>query len=275
MSKERHQMKKLLAVIPVTLFLTACSTMGGKKPDSPQMSPLVVPTPIADKADPPKIPAAGSKSSDLDAARVANNIPVWYFQTPIQEGFLFGTGTGRSRDLSMAKEKALTEAQGKIAESVGGRVTKQTKTFRTEAGSNVIENNNTITKKTAIDVDFTGTEVREVVVNLEPGGNFRVFVLVSLPLGENNQVLKQQMEAEITRRILSNQQSFVDEPPTNVNPSTDHGTPRTSPLENSRTREEPIDPQVFIPPPATATELDRAGQGMFRQVTDKLIPNNR
>jgi hypothetical protein len=195
-------MKKALVVVPVMLVLTACGTMGGKKPDSPQMSPLVVPTPIADKADPPKIPAAGNKPIDLEAARVANNIPVWYFQTPIQEGFLFGTGTGRSRDLSMAKEKALTEAQGKIAESVGGKVTKQTKTFRTEAGSNVIENNSSITKKTAINIDFTGTEVREVTVNLEPGGNYRVFVLVSLPLGENNQVLKQQMDTALTREIL-------------------------------------------------------------------------
>jgi len=204
-------MKKYLALIPTVLLVSACSTMGTNKSTAPQTAPLIVPAPIAGQAESPKVEAAGTRPTDQQAARVANNIPVWYFQTPIQEGYLFGTGTGRSRDLSMAKEKALTEAQGKIAESVGGKVTKQTKTFKTEAGSNVIENNSTVTKKTAINVDFTGTEVREVTVNLEPGGNYRVFVLVSLPLGENNQVLKQQMDATLTRQILSNESSSMRE----------------------------------------------------------------
>jgi len=208
---ERLKMKKALTVIPLTLILSACGTMGSKTSTAPQMAPVVVPPPIAEKADPPKIEVASPKPVDQQTARVANNIPVWYFQTPIQEGYLFGTGTARSRDLSMAKEKALTEAQGKIAESVGGKVTKQTRTFRTEAGSNIIENNSTVTKKSAINVDFTGTEVREVSVNLEPGGHYRVFVLVSLPLGENNQVLKQQMDASLTRQILSNESNAMKE----------------------------------------------------------------
>jgi len=208
---ERLKMKKALTVIPLTLILSACGTMGSKTSTAPQMAPVIVPPPIAEKADPPKIEAASPKPVDQQTARVANNIPVWYFQTPIQEGYLFGTGSARSRDLSMAKEKALTEAQGKIAESVGGKVTKQTRTFRTEAGSNIIENNSTVTKKSAINVDFTGTEVREVSVNLEPGGHYRVFVLVSLPLGENNQVLKQQMDASLTRQILSNESNAMKE----------------------------------------------------------------
>lgn len=205
-------MKKALLLLPIVISLSACGTFGKKDTvQAPQTTPLMIPDPISEKADAPKIKPASDKTVDLQSAAVANKIPVWFFQTPIQEGFLFGTGTGKSKDLGMAKEKALTEAQGKIAESVGGKVTKQTKTFKTEAGSNVIENNSTVTKKTAINVDFTGAEVREVVVNLEQGGFYRVYVLASLPLGENNQVLKQQMDAVLTRQILSNESSSLKE----------------------------------------------------------------
>jgi len=276
-------MKKALVVIPVTLLLSACGTMDAKTSSAPQTAPLIVPEPITAKADPPTVKPAGEKPADQQAARVANNIPVWFFQTPIQEGYLFGTGTGRSRDLSMAKEKALTEAQGKIAESVGGRVTKQTKTFRTEAGSNVIENNSTVTKKTAINVDFTGTEVREVVVNLEPGGNYRVFVLVSLPLGDNNQVLKQQTDAALTRQILSNESSAMreleqEERQERVAPAPnrlmgEQPKPAQSKPEQLRMRVEPIAPQtlITIPEPAAAASPEQTGLGMFEQVSRRLM----
>ena len=271
-------MKKALAVIPVAVLLSACGTMGSKTSTAPQLAPLVMPSPIADKADPPKVDPVGTKPVDQQAARVANNIPVWFFQTPIQEGYLFGTGTGRSRDLSMAKEKALTEAQGKIAESVGGKVTKQTKTFRTEAGSNVIENNSTVTKKTAINVDFTGTEVREVVINLEPGGNYRVFVLASLPLGENNQVLKQQMDAALTRQILSNESSAMrelerEESREQIAPTPNRMMGEQTRPEQFRMRVEPVAPQSIIPSPEPAAQLDQAGQGMFKQAARRLMPD--
>lgn len=200
-------MKKALVVLPLTLAITACSTFN-KTAESPKVT---IPDPISEQKSVKEIDPASNKPVDLQAAKVANSVPVWFLQTPQQEGFLFGTGTGRSRDLGMAKEKALSEAQGKIAEAVDGKVTKQTKIFKTEAGSNVIENSSTVTKKTAINVNFTGTEVREVVVRLEPGGFYRTFVLVALPLGENNQVLKQQMDAVLTREIIKNEADQMKE----------------------------------------------------------------
>lgn len=200
-------MKKALLVLPITLAITACGTLN-KTAESPKVT---IPDPISEQKSVKEIEPASGKPVDLQAANVANSIPVWFLQTPQQEGYLFGTGTGRSRDLGMAKEKALSEAQGKIAEAVDGKVTKQTKVFKTEAGSNVIENSSTVTKKTAINVNFTGTEVREVVVRLETGGFYRTFVLVALPLGENNQVLKQQMDAVLTRDIIKNEADQMKE----------------------------------------------------------------
>lgn len=240
-------MKKALLLLPIVISLSACGTFGKKDTvQAPQTTPLIIPEAISEKADAPKIKPASDKTVDIQSAGVANNIPVWFFQTPIQEGFLFGTGTGKSKDLSMAKEKALTEAQGKIAESVGGKVTKQTKTFKTEAGSNVIENNRTVTKKTATNVDFTGAEVREVVVNLEQGGFYRVFVLASLPLGENNQVLKQQMDAILTREILSNESSSLKELEKQEEENETNPSPNKLLGEQSTIEVRPLPPQTSV-----------------------------
>jgi hypothetical protein len=240
-------MKKALLLLPVVISLSACGTFGKKDTvQAPQTTPLIIPEAISEKAESPKIKPASDKTVDVRSAAVANNIPVWFFQTPIQEGFLFGTGTGRSKDLGMAKEKALTEAQGKIAESVGGKVTKQTKTFKTEAGSNVIENNRTVTKKTATNVDFTGAEVREVVVNLEQGGFYRVYVLASLPLGENNQVLKQQMDAALTKQILSNETSSLKELEKQEEENRANPTPNKLLGEQSAVEVIPLPPQNVV-----------------------------
>ncbi len=191
-------------VVPFAVIMSACSSFGSKD----KRAEVIMPDPIQ-KQSAAKAPT--DKPEDKKTETLASTIPNWYKVTPIQEGYMFGTGTARSRDLEMAKEKALSLAQGKIAEAVGGKVTKQTKVFKTEAGTNVIESSSTLVKKLATDVDFTGTEVREVVILLEPGGYFRTYVLVALPLGENNLVLKQQMDAAMTREMLSNERKEIKE----------------------------------------------------------------
>lgn len=173
-------MKKIFLALPLCLAISACGTFSSDK-----------------------IKAASDKPVDKQAEVIANSAPNWYFKPPSQEGYIFGVGTSRSKDLEMAKEKALTIAQGKIAEAVGGQVSKQTKIFKTEAGSSVIETSNSLVKKLATNVDFTGTEVKEVVLRLEQGGYYRVYVLTALPLGENNLVVKHQMEAAIARTMAS------------------------------------------------------------------------
>jgi hypothetical protein len=199
-------MKKALIAITLSSVLSACTTMNTAKDETIKLGQKM------DVVEKPKsIEPASEKPIDMQTASIASNIPVWFLKTPNQEGYIFGSGTAKSRDLEMAKEKALTVAQGKIAEAVGGKVTKQTKIYKSEAGSNVIQNSNTLIKKLTSNIDFTGTEVREVVVNLEPNGFYRTYVLVALPLGENNQVLKLQMDSAMTREILESQKNEIKE----------------------------------------------------------------
>lgn len=201
---------KTQSLLGITLacIITGCSSTNPFSNNDPSLK-LGQKMEVVVEPDKPK--AASDKPIDKSTLNTAQEIPVWYLKPPIQEGYIFGTGTSRSRELSMAKEKAMTIAQGKIAESVGGKVSKQTKIFRTEAGSNVIESSNSLTKKTVTGVDFTGSEMRDVVVRLEPNGYYRVYVLMTMPLGENNQVLKQQMDATLTREMLSGERKESQE----------------------------------------------------------------
>jgi hypothetical protein len=193
-------MKRTLILIPAILALTACSTISLDKKDEPlklgkKMEVMEAPAPIV---------AAGPKPIDLRAEAIAAGIPVWYLKPPTQEGFIYGTGTAVSRDLEMSKEKALTLAQGKVAEAIGGKVSKQTRVFRADTGSSVVENSKSVIRKSTSNVDFMGTEVQDVVVKLEPNGNFRTYVLVALPLGENNLARKQKLEEEMTKSMMAN-----------------------------------------------------------------------
>jgi hypothetical protein len=192
----------------VVCLLTGCSSIN---PFADKDPVLKLGQKMEAVVEPDKVRAASDKPIDQATAAVVKQVPIWYLKPPIQEGYIFGTGTARSRDLSMAKEKALTDAQGKIAEAVGGKVSKQTKIFRTEAGTNVIESSNSLTKKIVTNVDFTGTELRDVVIRLEENGYYRVYALVTLPLGETNQVLKQQLDATLSRQMLTGERQELQE----------------------------------------------------------------
>jgi hypothetical protein len=193
-------MKQTLIVILAALALTACSSTSlTKKTDPVQLGRKMQPV-----ADPDKVKSVGDTPADRRAEAVAKSIPDWYLKAPVQEGYIFGTGTAVSRDLEMSKEKALTMAQGKIAEAVAGRVTKNTRIFRADTGSTVVENSKSTIKKTTSNVDFSGTEIVEVVVRLAPNGHFRTYVLTALPLGDNNLIRKQRLEEDLTRSLIAN-----------------------------------------------------------------------
>jgi hypothetical protein len=202
-------MKRTLILIPVILAITACSTTSLDRKDDK----LKLGKRMQAVEAPASITAAGSKPTDIRAEAIASGIPVWYMKPPAQEGFIYGTGTAVSRDLEMSKEKALTLAQGKVAEAIGGKVSKQTRVFRADTGSSVVENSKSVIKKSTSNVDFMGTEVQDVVIKLEPNGYFRTYVLVVLPLGENNLARKQKMEEEMTKSMMANDDFDVEEKP--------------------------------------------------------------
>ena len=188
-------MKKAILVLAVvsTLGVTGCASM------NQQPQPKITALPET------KVEIKKTNDAALDEA------PEWIFRLPTKEGVIYAAATARSRDLEMAKEKALTQAQGKVAETIAGKVSKVTKTYKADVGDRHVENSSSAIKKLTDKVDFTGTEIVEVKLTKEKDGWYRAYVLVALPLGEANTLLRQRINDETVKQTLTTQDTAFSE----------------------------------------------------------------
>lgn len=187
-------MKKaiLLTAILGTLGLVGCASQ-----QTPKQSVTALPA--------SKVEIKKANDAALDEA------PEWIYRLPSKENVVYAAATARSRDLEMAKEKALTMAQGKIAETIAGKVSKVTKTYKADVGDRHVENSSTAIKKLTDKVDFTGTEIVEVKFTKEKDGYYRAYALVALPLGEANTLQRQRVNDEVVRQTLQTQDNAFSE----------------------------------------------------------------
>lgn len=186
-------MKKALLVLAVlgAVGVTGCS--------SNQPKPSITALPES------KVEIKKHNDSALDEA------PEWYYRTPTKENVIYAAATARSRDMEMANEKALTQAQGKIAETVAGKVSKVTKTYKADVGDRHVENSSSAVKKLTDRVDFTGTEIVETKIIKEKDGWYRAYVLVALPLGEANTLLQTRKNDAIVKQLMDTQDAAFSE----------------------------------------------------------------
>lgn len=181
------------------LTLAVISTLGIVGCAQQQPKPSITALPES------KVEIKKTNDSALDEA------PEWIYRLPSKEGVVYAAATARSRDLEMAKEKALTMAQGKVAETIAGKVSKVTKTYKADVGDRHVENSSTAIKKLTDKVDFTGTEIVEVKLTKERDGWYRAYALVALPLGEANTLQRQRVNDEIVKQTLSTQEGAFSE----------------------------------------------------------------
>ena len=184
--------KAILLTAILGTFVTGCATQQGPKPS-------VTALPES------KVEIKKVNDAALDEA------PEWIYRLPNKENVVYAAATARSRDLEMAKEKALTMAQGKIAETIAGKVSKVTKTYKADVGDRHVENTSTAVKKMTDKIDFTGTEIVEVKFTKEKDGWYRAYALVALPLGEANTLQRQRVNDEVVRQTLSTQENAFSE----------------------------------------------------------------
>jgi hypothetical protein len=158
-------MKKFLILVPLAVMLTACGT--------------------TDKFE--------RRANDINerqekhVERAIDQAPKWMTVLPESKDAVYANGSGVSRDFSMADEKAKLAALGKICTAAGGEVDKQSKMFLSDTESTSVERSETAIRSMCRGVDVSGTEIVEVK-RMSEGGRFRTFMLVSLPLGEANQL---------------------------------------------------------------------------------------
>lgn len=149
----------VLFVVAVAVFLSAC---GGSKPIE--------------------------KTSEGD-------MPDWYLNPPKSNEYLYAAGVGVSADLSLAKRKGETDARATMARQISARVSDIGKKFAEEIsagpeGSKYQEMYTSATKEVA-DETLNACVVDKVSQPVRDGGNYRLYVLVRLPIGEQAQKMVQ------------------------------------------------------------------------------------
>lgn len=117
--------------------------------------------------------------------RVIPQAPVWFVNVPEDTAdAMFAVGTATSRDEQMAYDKARMTAERKLIESMGARISTETKMFRQDTGSALVENFQQFTRKNARG-ELAGAQRVDSQVTHD-GQQYKVYVLLRLPLGEAN-----------------------------------------------------------------------------------------
>jgi uncharacterized protein YceK len=181
-------MKRLLIATSVAAVLAGCSTVGTKA--TAQTEPLPSPTPAVIKDQ--TVAAQGK----LDAPMTID-IPAWYIKAPAStEDYVFLSGTGYSSDLSMSHQKALLDAQVKLADKINGVVNALMKQYKTDNSGTVGTDKTSLTvKKLIADTAITGYHIEDSRVVSE-NRSYRTFVLIRYPIGDANRLLKDKRQQE-------------------------------------------------------------------------------
>jgi hypothetical protein len=219
-------MKSLICATSVAVVLTGCGTFSGKS--QAQSEPIPSPTPAVTKDQ--TVAATGK----LDAPATID-IPSWYIKAPPStEDYVFISGTGYSNDLSMSHQKALLDAQVKLADKINGVVNALMKQYKTDNGGTVgTDKSSLVVKKLIVDTAITGYHIEDSRVVSE-NRSYRTFVLIRYPMGDANRLLKDKRQQEnqsatnvdealdeLEREIKSKQKP-VAKPRTEAVPSTNN-----------------------------------------------------
>ena len=126
-------------------------------------------------------------------------LPKWYENPPNADAeYLYAAATADSRDMELATEKAKTLIRTGLAQQMAVKVNNLVKQFREDVGEDadteLLEQFTSVTKTVTSETLHGATEEEKEIHQLE-NGTFRVFVLMSLPIGEANAALMAKIQA--------------------------------------------------------------------------------
>ena len=126
-------------------------------------------------------------------------VPGWYTDLPDDdESYLYSATVGESRKLDVATKKAKTQARAELAQKMATKVQNLDKLFQEEVGAGsdteLLEQFTSVTK-TITSETLHGTREEEKDVQELKNGTFRVYVLMSLPIGAANQAMMAKLKA--------------------------------------------------------------------------------
>ncbi len=123
--------------------------------------------------------------------------PAWFLQPPVDANALYAAATESSPDMQMSMDAAMLSAKRALAGYLGDRISSKMTDFAAQTGSGsdvtVVKEIERVTKSVSADVNVAG-HVREKSEVLQEGRNYRTFVLLRYPVGENNKVIADQVK---------------------------------------------------------------------------------
>ena len=126
-------------------------------------------------------------------------LPKWYENPPNADAeYLYAAATADSRDMEVATKKAKTQSRADLAQQMAVKVNNLEKLFQEEVGEDadteLLEQFTSTTKIVTSEMIHGATEEEKEIHKLE-NGTFRVYVLMSLPIGEANAALMAKIQA--------------------------------------------------------------------------------
>ena len=148
----------------------------------------------------------GSKSGpDLSpeaSSKTVKNIPDWYLNTPVQEGFKYQTAEATSQSMQLAVDKARVAAVSNLSQMIKSEWNGYSKRVQEETGmgsdSKLLDQFSS-TQENVISNQLEGIIVKEKDIQVENSDGtriYRVFVLVEFDENAANEKLLAQIKAD-------------------------------------------------------------------------------
>ena len=129
-------------------------------------------------------PAANDMPKDANNPEGPMDLPDWFINTPEEDDmFIYAVGTGESRKMDLAIDKAKQAAKVEISERISANVKSQVKSFTQEAG--MTENTQIVefyqsTSKTVTNNTLNGISVLKRYPYQKSGGTWIAYVQLGL-----------------------------------------------------------------------------------------------
>ena len=138
-------------------------------------------------------------------ATVAVEKPDWILNVPESDKAIFAVGIGVSNNEQRSMDKAILNAERRLIEVVNSEIETATRSTSLETGEDVQETFESLTRKNAYG-QLIGT-MRVKTHQIVDGNRYRTYVMMALPMDENNPIRKQRearqvkMDAETRNRM--------------------------------------------------------------------------
>lgn len=176
-----------LVTIASAVMLTACAS---NQPQVAQPAPQYQRQYVQQSAHP--------YAMTQEVAKPVNPAPRWFTQLPQDTpDMIFAAGTAQSMDEQMAYDKARLQAERKLVEMMTARVKSNTKSYRSDNGDSMSERTDITIQKSA-EGDLIGAQRVDSQATFD-GKRYKVYVLLRLPLAENNSLRKERESAQLKR----------------------------------------------------------------------------